>query len=240
MCAASYITGCCGFPTSRARYYAGFRVVEVQTTFYEPPRQATARRWRREAPPDFEFTLKAWQVITHEPSSPTWRRLRTTFTQDEKRSAGAFRLNCVTREAWRRTLAIARALGADKVLFQCPAGFRPTAENMDRMHTFFRAIERDGLTLLWEPRGEWTDAQIKEICRKCGLTHCVDPFVRACVTDGLRYYRLHGLGSYAHRFSDEELIRLRDMLPAEGACYILFNNRSMLDDAMRFREMIGV
>jgi len=66
--------GCCGFPVSRKRYYESFRVVEVQQTFYKLPSRETLERWRREAPPDFEFTVKAWQVVTHPPSSPTWRK----------------------------------------------------------------------------------------------------------------------------------------------------------------------
>jgi uncharacterized protein YecE (DUF72 family) len=55
-------------------------VVEVQQTFYEPPADTTIRRWRARAPAAFEFTLKAWQLITHEPSSPTFRRLKRPLT----------------------------------------------------------------------------------------------------------------------------------------------------------------
>lgn len=68
--------GCCGFPVARRRYWEGLAAVEIQRTFYQPPRLETARRWRQGAPVDFEFTLKAWQLITHEASSPTYRRLR--------------------------------------------------------------------------------------------------------------------------------------------------------------------
>ena len=67
--------GCCGFGMARARYAALFPVVEVQQTFYQPPRVATAARWRAAAPPPFVFSVKAWQLITHEPASPTYRRL---------------------------------------------------------------------------------------------------------------------------------------------------------------------
>ncbi|KGN41169.1 hypothetical protein N801_08795 [Knoellia aerolata DSM 18566] len=28
-----------------------------------------------QVPADFEFTMKAWQVITHESNSPTYRRM---------------------------------------------------------------------------------------------------------------------------------------------------------------------
>ena len=43
-----------------------YRLVEVQQTFYEPPRDGTMRRWRALAPVDFEFTIKAWQLVTHD------------------------------------------------------------------------------------------------------------------------------------------------------------------------------
>ena len=52
--------GMCGFTIGAAAYYKQFRVVEVQQTFYDPP-TATLQRWREEAPPGFEFTMKAWQ-----------------------------------------------------------------------------------------------------------------------------------------------------------------------------------
>jgi uncharacterized protein YecE (DUF72 family) len=57
----SVAVGCCGFTRSRAEYYRSFRLVEVQQSFYRLPRVKTARRWREEAPPGFQFTLKAWQ-----------------------------------------------------------------------------------------------------------------------------------------------------------------------------------
>jgi len=30
--------GCCGFPVKREKYASRFRLVEVQKTFYQPPR----------------------------------------------------------------------------------------------------------------------------------------------------------------------------------------------------------
>ena len=35
--------GCCGFPISLRRYAEEFSVVEVQQTFYQPPRFALSR-----------------------------------------------------------------------------------------------------------------------------------------------------------------------------------------------------
>src|ERR687894_2596375 len=112
--------GLCGFTMAFADYVREFRVVEVQQTFYEPPRDATLLRWRRQAPLRFEFTLKAWQLVTHEASSPTYRRLRRPVSAEERRGCGSFRTTPIVLGAWSRTLECARLLRASAVLLQCP------------------------------------------------------------------------------------------------------------------------
>ena len=68
--------GLCGWKVSRSSYVRRFPVVEVQHTFYEPPADAVLARWRTRVPASFEFTIKAWQVVTHESNSPTYGRLK--------------------------------------------------------------------------------------------------------------------------------------------------------------------
>lgn len=92
--------GCCGFGVARPKYFQQFSLVEIQQTFYQPPKPNTAKRWRDEAPSDFEFTLKAWQLITHEPTSPTYRRLKTQLNKKEKEQLGGFRWSAPVRRAW--------------------------------------------------------------------------------------------------------------------------------------------
>lgn len=231
--------GCCGFPVSHDRYYESFTVIEVQSTFYQPPRPETAGRWRGEAPESFEFTLKAWQLITHEASSPTYRRLKEELSESEKGRIGAFRWTAATRRAWDRTLGIARHLAADKVLFQCPASFRPTNRNKDRLRRFFGRIDREGIRCLWEPRGRWTEGEIGALCRELNLTHSVDPFRRKPATTGLRYFRLHGITGYRHRYSDEELLKLSELSRKRAPVYFLFNNQGMFEDATRFEDLVA-
>jgi uncharacterized protein YecE (DUF72 family) len=62
------------------------------------------------------------------------------------------------------------------------------------------------------------------LCSAHGLVHVVDPFMNATVTRGVTYYRLHGVSGSRHVYSDEELMRLREILPATGDIYVLFNN----------------
>lgn len=71
------------------------------------------------------------------------------------------------------------------------------------------------------------------------LVHCVDPFKDERVTEGLRYYRLHGVGGYKHQYTDDELQTLAEWRGGEGAAYYLFNNVSMFEDAKRFQTMIA-
>lgn len=231
-------TGCCGFRMARAEYMQVFPVVEVQQTFYQPPRVETLRRWREEAPRGFEFTLKAWMLITHEARSPVYRRLKRELTEEEREGCGAFRPSDIVREAWEVTRACAEALRARRVLFQCPASFRPTPENLEHMRRFFAATGREGLRFLWEPRGDWPDTLVRELCEELDLVHVVDPFKARTVTPRECYFRLHGRRGPGYTHETEELEELRGMLPrGRSAAYVLFNNVRMREDALRFQEL---
>ncbi len=226
--------GCCGFPIARARYARQFPVVEVQETFYQPPELKTLKRWRAEVPAEFEFTLKAWQVITHAATSPTYRRLREKFSETQKRQCGSFQWTEVTQQAWERTAASARALGARIILFQCPASFEPSIENKDNLWKFFHRIKRGDFLLAWEPRGRWSKEEIRALCRELSLIHAADPFHAEPVTPGLRYFRLHGRTGYRYRYTEADLAELEVWCRTGEPTYALFNNVSMLDDAQSF------
>ena len=226
------VVGCCGFPEAQARYFREFRAVEIQQTFYEPPRPETATRWREAAGPAFHFTLKAWQVITHEPSSPTYRRMRTPIPPAARARHGSFRPTAEVDAAWERTAAVARALAAEVVLFQCPASFRPTGENVRHLREFFRRVDRGELVLAWEPRGGWPEETIVALCSELALVHAVDPFAARPLAGAFKYFRLHGIGGARYRYSDDDLARLAAWTLG-GPAYVFFNNMPMLEDARR-------
>lgn len=230
--------GCCGFRSSRQSYFTELPAVEIQHTFYQPPKIETLEKWRAEAPPAFEFTVKAWQLITHQSTSPTYRRLRRELTDEEKEDAGAFRPTEIVREAWEATLASALALRARMILFQCPASFRPSPENLDNLRRFFTGVERRGLHFGWEPRGSWPRETITQLCAELDLWHVVDPFSERTVTPARAYFRLHGRKGWRYRYEDEELEELALMLPARAASYVFFNNIEMRRDALRFKEIV--
>lgn len=229
--------GCCGFPLRREVYYQAFSVVEVQQTFYQLPLTSTAERWREEAPSDFEFTMKAWQLITHEPSSPTYRRLRMTIPQEKRGEYGFFKDTTAVEKAWAETAAFAKALGARKIIFQCPASFEPTKENIDRLYRFFETRERSGFLFIWEPRGPWAIEEVERICRALSLVPCVDPFRYRPIEGPLLYARLHGRRGYRDTYSDGDLAELVKLARHYEESYLMFNNVAMYEDALRAKSL---
>jgi uncharacterized protein YecE (DUF72 family) len=229
--------GCSGFTEARAKYFQEFRSVEVQQTFYEPPKPETVARWRAEAGPGFHFALKAWQTITHDPSSPTYRRLRTPFSGRALERLGWFRPTEEVNAAWGRTAEVACALNAEVVLFQCPASFRPSQENIHNLTNFFARVERHGLQFAWEPRGVWPTAQVTALCRDLSLIHAIDPFVTTPSPGGLYYFRLHGIGGARYRYTSADLNELAKWAKPGSGC-VYFNNLAMLEDVRQFQRLI--
>jgi len=214
--------------------------VEVQHTFYQPPQIQTLEKWRAEAPSEFEFTIKAWQLITHQSSSPTYQRLKRTLAEDEKAQSGSFRPSSIVREAWEVTRACARALQTKTILFQCPASLQPTKENIGNIRRFFKKLgaESEGLNFAWEPRGGWPRGVVTDLCTELDLWHVVDPFKERTVTPERSYFRLHGRGGWRYSYEDGELEELASMLPPNAESYVFFNNVKMGEDAMRFKEIV--
>ncbi len=221
--------GCCGFPVSMKKYFDNLKLVEVQKTFYKPPEIKTAERWRKNAPKDFEFTVKAWQVITHPPSSPTYRKAKLNV-----KNAGFFKPVKEVFEAWEVTRSFAKALNANFILFQTPRSFTDKSENISNMVEFFGSIERDFL-FGFEPRG-WKEEKILKVCSELQLIHVVDPLQNRQLFGDISYFRLHGGANYKHKYTEEELRKVLSMCKTES--YVLFNNIYMFDDAMLFKKIL--
>src|SRR5262245_41202497 len=57
---------------ARLKYYASqFPLVEVDSTYYYPPRQQVAQQWAQRTPSGVTFNLKACSVLTQHPTTAT-------------------------------------------------------------------------------------------------------------------------------------------------------------------------
>jgi uncharacterized protein YecE (DUF72 family) len=244
--------GCCGwgfFKGGLKAYMKKFPLVEVQQTFYKLPMIKTAERWRAEAPQGFEFSVKAWQAITHLPTSPTWRRAGIDVTEATKNRYGWLRPTRENLEAWRRTKEICDAIDAKICLIQCPPSFKCTSENIPNVRKFFSKIDRGEFALAWEPRGDWHEypEKIERLCEELELIHVVDlmrhePLSRHSVA----YIRLHGLNpreyDYNYDYSIAELKQLATKAKAlakkHREVYVMFNNFFMYDNARQLMKIL--
>ena len=246
--------GCCGwgfFKGGLKAYVKKFSLVEVQQTFYKLPMAKTAERWRAEAPKGFEYTLKAWQAITHLPTSPTWRRSGLEPEELERRQYGWLRPTRDNFGAWKRTKEIADALDARVCVIQCPPNFKFTKENMGNMRKFLSKIDRGNLAIAWEPRGDWKEhpEQIKQLCYELELIHVVDLMRREPLSKHpIAYNRLHGLNpreyDYNYEYSATELEQLaskaKKLARKHREVYIMFNNFSMYKDAGELMKLLKI
>lgn len=104
-----------------ALYTGAFPTVEIDATFYAIPAEPIVRGWRARVPPDFVFSLKVPQEITHE------RR----FVE--------------AADALTRFVARARLLEGTlgPLLLQTPADWSPSAEARAALAEFLAALPAD-------------------------------------------------------------------------------------------------
>ena len=234
--------GLCGFTMAMEDYALHFPVVEVQNTFYEPPRDEVMQRWRVFTGPNLEYTMKVWQLVTHSASSPTYRRMKRPLEAGAE--PGFFRESPAVAEGWQRSVQCAGVLHATALLFQCPASFSPERENVQRMRRFFERIERPAARLLWEPRGaRWVAERslALSLCAELDLVYVVDPFVTAPSPEQPVYWRLHGTAGPRSSYTDAQLQQLAEMLTAvnnPAPPYVMFNNMPRVGDAKRFARLV--
>ena len=235
-------TGLCGFTMSMQNYATYFPVVEVQNTFYEPPRDMLMEKWLAATAPSLEYTMKVWQLVTHPARSPTYRRMKRALKPGDE--PGFFRDSPSVDEGWQRSVECANVLSATAMLFQCPASFTPEPDNVRRLRGFFERIERPRARLLWEPRGAKWVAQrdlALSLSRDLDLVYVVDPFVTQPEPGRDVYWRLHGIGGARHSYTEEELQQLHQLLTdvePSAAAYVLFNNLPRVGDAKRFLRIL--
>lgn len=241
--------GTCGFPRSRAEVFKVLDAVEIQETFYDPPPIERARRLRSEAPEGFIFSVKAWQVITHSPSSPTMKRLKRRLEGDPS-EYGFLKPTKANMDAWEVVKEFARELGARFIIFQTPPSFGYSSEAIRWVRDFFSAIADSDFQIGWEPRGTWNDpSNVEVLCNllsELGIIYVVDLLRRdPCrAWTSILYTRLHGLGggevNYRYRYTDQDLRLLKEKIDNLGfsEVYVFFNNVYMWDDAKRFKALI--
>jgi uncharacterized protein YecE (DUF72 family) len=188
-------------------YYANvFRTVELNAPFYRWPSPATVRRWKRDAPPGFVYSVKVNQAITHE------RRLVRT-----KSFVSSFH-------------EIAAVLG-DKMgcfLFQFPPSYRYSLSRLKSIVAQLDPAYRNAVEFRhkswWRPSVYHAFAERQLIFCAISAPRLPEYFPP---NQKIIYVRFSGKTRwYRHDYSLEELNAWADRILASGAeqAWIYFNN----------------
>ena len=175
-----------------ARY---FDTVEINTSYYGPPRPGTAKKWLESVADNlaFRFTGKLYRCFTHERNA----------TQEDER---------LVKEGFAPLLEAAR-LGA--VLMQFPWSFKNTAENREYVTRLRRRFGEYPMVL--EVRhASWVEVGVLDWLEQIdlGLCNIDQPLFKRSITPGaaattsVGYIRLHGR-NYKNWFSENADVRER-------------------------------
>lgn len=188
-------------------YYANvFGTVELNAPFYRWPSPATVRRWNRDAPPGFLYSVKVNQEITHEKRLVRTGRLVQEYYE------------------------IAKTLGAKMgcFLFQFPPSYHFSASRLKSIVTQLDPAQRN--VVEFRHRSWWRDAVYRAFAER-GISFCAvsAPRLPEDFPTGQRllYVRLSGRTRwYRHDYSAEELRLWLQRIRASGAeeVWVYFNN----------------
>jgi len=173
-----------------AHYARSLDTVEVNSTFYGLPSEASVRSWRDAAPAGFLFAVKASRYITH------MKKLKDP------------------RDSVARFLEAIRPFGdrLGPILFQLPPRWRCNPERLD---AFLNALP-SGHRHAFEFRdASWHGEEVRDILERRGAAFCIFDLagtVSPCMTTAnFAYVRLHGPdGPYRGRYDGRTLKQWAD------------------------------
>lgn len=226
--------GTCGFCESRSKYLIDFDAVEIQNTFYDFVDEEWLRNLRNELKDNFEIILKAIQIITHTNKSPTYRRFKSVYGNEE--NYGHFKKTKEVYDAMEKMIEYAKIVKSDKIVIQAPPDFHGTKQNVENISEFLESFSGKNIKICIEFRGEWDENTLLDIFKKFNIIHVVDPFKKKSLYGEFKYYRLHGKSNYSYSYNEDDLNYLKKILNEND--YVMFNNTHMCENAKSFRKMV--
>jgi uncharacterized protein YecE (DUF72 family) len=198
-----------------------FNFVEVNSTFYQVPNLKTVESWRRQVPPDFEFSVRCNKDLTHkyqfQPAEDAYKILN-------------------------QMIIICETLRADLLHLQTPSTFQPDKENARLLDSFMSSVDRKGVRIAFEVRGsnQALTPDFKSIMQKHSMIHSVDLAndEQPAYKSDILYTRLFGKGTHnVYQPTDQELksIDNRASIGTHKKAVVSFHFVRMYQDARRLK-----
>lgn len=205
-------------------YYANvFDTVELNAPFYRWPTAATVRRWKRDAPPNFIYSVKVNQRITHEMRLVRAKRLVREYSQ------------------------IASTLGEKLgcLLFQFPPSHHFSPSRLKSIATALDPMQRN--VVEFRHRSWWREVVYRTLAEHqislCAISAPRLPEV-VVPNQSRLYVRLSGKTRwYRHDYSMAELQLWAERIRTSGAedVWVYFNNDRegfAIKNALRLRRIL--
>jgi uncharacterized protein YecE (DUF72 family) len=210
------VVGCAGFPVPATRFFKEFSFVEIQETHVAAPGIGTVRRWRREAPPGFEFAMLAPREIGLE----------------------GFRDGKVTETALKNLLAVGKELGATTAVFVSPPELGSSRAAKATVKEFLLTVRKKFDRVVWEAPASWEIKDAEATAAGSGALVARDPLLHGLSKGETAYYRLAGPAGHKSRYEDPAIEKLAALAKSakHKAVHYVFTNVDMYSDGKRFKK----
>lgn len=204
----------------------GFNSVEINYSFYRFPASKSINLWQATAPKNFTFSIKVHRSITH------YNKLKQPRSSE------------LWEEFWKIFAVLENRI--DFWLFQMPANFKFTPENIDTVKSFFNAkqvassiVAHRKAVIEFRDSSWWSTRALKEI-EKIGIAFCsVDapalPNTIIRAGDAI-YLRLHGTSTWYNYLYPEQKLKeiVADItsMEAQKKAIYLNNDHGMLSNGL--------
>jgi uncharacterized protein YecE (DUF72 family) len=211
---------CSGFPVPVSRYFQEFNAVEISDTELGIPGVGTRRRWLREAPPGFVFTVLAPKQI----------------------AAAAFVLDAGVKQAVDAIAGFAKQLKSRAVVFCASEDFTPSRKTKKELRAFAEyAVERVPSAVLDLPG--WTRKESEALIGTLALQIAFDPLLEQPNDPSkLAYLRLPGPSGYRSRYDASTLDRVVAYCKSARSKHtvVAFRNIDRFENAKYVMTKLGV
>jgi len=210
------ILGCAGFPVPPTRYFKDFAFVEIQETHIAVPGMGTLRRWKREAPPEFQFAMLGPREIGQE----------------------GFRSGKVIEASLKSFAEVGKELDAKIAVFVSPPDLAASRPNKAAVKEFLQGVKKKFDRVVWEAPLTWDADDAEDIAEGAKTIAARDPLHHGLSSKPVAYYRMPGPAGHKSRYEDPAIEKLGELARAskhEDVTWV-FANVDMFADAKRFRK----
>jgi uncharacterized protein YecE (DUF72 family) len=206
-------------------YAEHFDTVEINNSFYRLPKPETFDAWRTQAPPGFDYAVKANRFLTQA------KKLK----------------DC--EEPIERMMTPFRHLGdrLGSILYQLPPRFRV---NLERLESFLQLAPKDVINVFEFRDKSWYTDEVFALLERHGASFCAHDMPGSdsprVAVGPIAYLRFHGgEGKYWGRYSDDCLLRWTDWIGEQARdgrpVWAYFNNdidAHAIHDALTLKSMV--